>query len=113
MALLAFPNHSLTIRVHGGLHGRAKYTAASLARMALRTTTMLRNWNLLSDELQLTLSSAALYRAVNTVADQAELLAGEMEAGNLADLGGPDALRLLVMVVREAGSFGPATFGTA
>lgn len=73
--------------------------------------TMLRNWNLLSDEMQLALSSAALRQAVNTIAGQAELLAGEMEAGTLADLGGPDALRLLAVVVREASS--PMTAGTA
>jgi len=80
------------------------------AKTALRATTMLRNWNLLSDELQLALSSAALRQAVHTVAGQAERLAGEMEAGTLADLGGPDALRLLAEVVREAA---PMAAGTA
>jgi hypothetical protein len=74
---------------------------------------MLRNWDLLSDELQLALSSAALRQAVNTIAGQAEVLAGEMEAGTLADLGGPDALRLLAVVVREAGRCDQLTAGTA
>ncbi len=74
---------------------------------------MLRNWDLLSDELQLALSSAALRQAVNTIAGQAEVLAGEMEAGTLADLGGPDALRLLAVVVRAAGRRDQPTAGTA
>jgi len=74
---------------------------------------MLRNWDLLSDELQLALSSAALRQAVNTIAGQAEVLAGEMEAGTLADLGGPDALRLLAVVVRGAGRCDQLTAGTA
>ncbi len=64
---------------------------------------MLRDWNLLSDELQLALSREALCRAAETIAGQAELLAGEMESGRLSDLGGPDALRLLASVVRVTG----------
>lgn len=74
---------------------------------------MLRDWNLLSDELQIALSAAALDRAAETIASQAELLAGEMDAGTLADRGGADALRLLAIVVREAGRRGSATAGTA
>ncbi len=72
-----------------------------------------RDWDLLSDEAQLALSSEALRRAVSRVAEQAEMLAGEMEAGFLADRGGPDALRLLAAVVREAGGFGQMEAGTA
>jgi hypothetical protein len=64
---------------------------------------MLPHWNNLSDETQLALSRAALCRAAETIAGQAEILAGEMEAGFLADRGGPDALRLLAAVVRVAG----------
>ena len=75
--------------------------------------TLIRDWDLLSDDLQLALSSEALRRAVDTLAGQAELLAGEMEMGALADRGGPDALRLLAAVVREAGRCGPAVAGTA
>lgn len=71
------------------------------------------DWNLLSDDLQLALSSLALLRAIDTVARQAELLAGEMEMGILADRGGPDALRLLAAVMREAGRCGPEVVGTA
>jgi hypothetical protein len=68
------------------------------------------DWNLLSDDLQLNLSREALRRAADTIAGHAEVLAGEMEAGSLADRGGPDALRLLAAVVRTTG-FG--AFGIA
>jgi hypothetical protein len=84
-----------------------------IARTALRTATMLRDWNLLSDELQLALSTAALHRAAETIAGQAELLAGEMEAGTLTDRGGADALRLLALVVRETGRRDAAPAGHA
>ena len=60
---------------------------------------MLFNWDLLSDDLQLTLSREALRRAAATLAGQAELLAAEMENGSIADRGGPDALRLFAAVV--------------
>jgi hypothetical protein len=74
---------------------------------------MLPDWNRLSDELQLALSREALFRAADTIAGQAEMLAGEMEAGSLADRGGPDALRLLAAVVRVAGRDGLAPAGSA
>jgi len=48
---------------------------------------MLSDWNLLSDNLQLTLSREALLQAAHTIAQQAEVLAGEMEDGCLADRG--------------------------
>jgi Mor family transcriptional regulator len=70
-------------------------------------------WNRLSDELQLALSAEALRRAVQGIAGQAECLAGEMEAGGLADRGGPDALRLLAALIRESGRSFPLTVGTA
>ena len=57
-------------------------------------------WDLLSDDLQLALAREALRRAVATIAGQAEVLAGEIEAGTLADRGGADALRLFAAVVR-------------
>lgn len=53
--------------------------------------------------MQLALSREALRRAVETVADQAEVLAEEMAAGTLADHGGADALRLLAAIVRVSG----------
>ena len=79
----------------------------------MRRDTLVREWNLLSDDLQLALSSEALRRAVVTVATHAEVLAGEMETGHLADRGGPDALRLLAAVIRETGRHGPVAAGTA
>jgi hypothetical protein len=64
---------------------------------------MLAEWNKLSEALQLTLSHEALRRAAETIASQAEVLAEEMECGALPDRGGPDALRLLAVVVRSGG----------
>lgn len=61
---------------------------------------MLENWTLLTDGAQLALSRAALAQAADTIAEQAETLAEEMETGELADRGGPDALRLLAAIVR-------------
>ncbi|HUB16782.1 MAG TPA: hypothetical protein VMB34_32910 [Acetobacteraceae bacterium] len=60
------------------------------------------DWHALSDQTQLILARAALHRAAQTIADQAELLAEEIEAGALVDPGGADALRLLAAVVRGA-----------
>ncbi len=73
---------------------------------------MLCNWNLLSEELQLALSAAALRQAAEIAAAQAETLAGEMEAGTLADRGGADALRLLALLLRRT-SPPPLPHGTA
>jgi hypothetical protein len=64
---------------------------------------MLRDWHALSDDMQLALTQLALLRAAETIAQQAELLAEEMEVGHLRDRGGPDALRLLAAVVRVSG----------
>lgn len=58
------------------------------------------HWQSLPDETQLALSREALRRAAETLAEHAELLAGEMETGALLDCGGPDALRLFAAVVR-------------
>ena len=67
------------------------------------------DWNTLNDDLQLALSREALRRAAETLAEQAELLATEMEGGVLIDRGGPDALRLFAAVVRTTNqdAFGP------
>ncbi len=72
---------------------------------------MLPDRNTLSDDLQLALSREALRRAAETIAGQAEILAGEMENGGLADQGGPDALRLLAAVVRTTGRTTPDLSG--
>lgn len=74
---------------------------------------MLRDWDCLCEETQLALSSAAMLRALDSVAEQAELLAGEIEAGFLIDHGGPDALRLLAALVRETGRIGLVPAGSA
>ncbi len=60
---------------------------------------MLADWNLLSDELQLTLSREALRQAVEIVADHAESLAREIEEGGIADHGGAEALRMLAAII--------------
>jgi hypothetical protein len=49
------------------------------------------------------LNPATLRQAADTIAGQAEVLAGEMESGAIADCGGPEALRLLAAVVRLGG----------
>lgn len=74
---------------------------------------MLADWNVLSDDLQLTLSREALRRAAEIIAEQAELLAEEMETGCLRDRGGPDALRLLAGVVRVNGQDALGPLGRA
>ena len=71
------------------------------------------DWHMLSDETQLTLTRAALIRAVHTVAGQAEILALEMESGSLADRGGPDALRLFAAVLRVSQDTDMVTQGCA
>jgi hypothetical protein len=57
-------------------------------------------WNRLPSAERLRLSREALHHAAETIADQAETLAREMDAGSLADHGGAEALRLLAAVVR-------------
>ncbi len=74
---------------------------------------MVQDWTLLSDDLQLALAHAALRRAADTIAAQAEVLAAEMENGGLIDRGGPDALRLLAQVVRVHGEGNMAAGGHA
>ena len=62
------------------------------------------DWHLLSNETQLTLARAALHRAAEAIASQAEVLADEIDTGAVRDPGGADALRLLAAVVRSAES---------
>jgi hypothetical protein len=68
------------------------------------------DWISLSDDQQLALSREALRRAAETLAEHAELLAGEIERGMLSDRGGPEALRLFAAVVRatQQEAFGAA-----
>ncbi len=58
------------------------------------------DWNLMSDDLQLVVSREALSKASAIIAEQADLLAREIEGGRLQDRGGADALRLLAAIVR-------------
>lgn len=74
---------------------------------------MTTDWNFLSDQLQLVLSQEALRRAGEIIAGQAEMLAGEIEHGYLADRGGADALRLLAGVVRVTATEGLGRMGHA
>ena len=62
------------------------------------------DWNNLSDSAQLAVSREALRHVAARIAGQAEQLAAEIEAGHLADRGGPDALRLFAAVVRSQGA---------
>lgn len=62
---------------------------------------MLADWHMLSNETRMTLAHAALIRATETIACQAELLADEIDLGNLADPGGAEALRMFAAVVRS------------
>jgi hypothetical protein len=71
------------------------------------------DWNLLSDDAQLRVAREAMRRAVETIASHAEMLASEMEAGAIADLGGPEALRLLATMVRLHDRDPTITAGTA
>lgn len=70
-------------------------------------------WEALPDDLQLTLAREALRRAAETIAGQAEALAGEIEIGGLADRGGAEALRLLAAVVRLSARDRMVPCGTA
>jgi hypothetical protein len=74
---------------------------------------MFLDWNNLPDELQLSLAHAALNRATANIASQAEVLADEIECGNLSDHGGADALRLFAAVVRVGGKDELAVAGHA
>lgn len=68
--------------------------------MALPECPTLQDWNAISEDTQLALSTQALLAAADAIARQAEVLAEEMETGTLFDRGGPDALRLLAALVR-------------
>jgi hypothetical protein len=57
-------------------------------------------WLRLTETQQIEVARRAMQIAILTLADQAEVLAQEMEEGCLLDRGGPDALRLLCKVMR-------------
>lgn len=71
------------------------------------------DWHSLPDALQLVLAQQAMRRAAATLAEQAELLAHEMDAGTLTDHGGSDALRLFAAIIRSSNSAGLGPVGHA
>ena len=71
------------------------------------------DWNALPEPLQLHLSEMALRQASETLAQHAEILAGEIEAGTLSDRGGPDGLRLFAAIVRAIHGADEAVVGHA
>ena len=81
--------------------------------MDVMSPSVLPEWDGLPDHLQLLLARQAMRRAAESIAGQAETLAGEIEAGSLADHGGAEALRLLAAVVRLAAEDHPVPCGTA
>jgi hypothetical protein len=66
------------------------------------------DWDCLAEPVQLALAAAAMRRAASVIACQAETLASEMETGGLQDRGGPEALRLLAVLVRVTTEGDPA-----
>ena len=58
-------------------------------------------WDELPDDLQIMLAREALTRAGAMIAVQAEVLAEEIELGNIADRGGADALRLFAAILHR------------
>lgn len=70
-------------------------------------------WHTLPEPLQLVLAQESMRRAAATLAEQAELLAQEMDAGTLVDRGGPDALRLFAAIIRSTNANGVGPVGHA
>lgn len=70
-------------------------------------------WHSLPEALQLVLAQESMRRAAATLADQAELLAEEMDVGTLVDHGGPDALRLFASIIRSTNANGLGPVGRA
>lgn len=70
-------------------------------------------WNLLPAPLQLHLAQQALRQACDTFVRQAEFLADEMDEGELSDLGGADALRLLATIIRSTSTVSTTVCGHA
>jgi hypothetical protein len=73
----------------------------------------LTDWDVLSDDTQLRLAREAMRRASETIANHAEQLANELESGEISDLGGPEALRLLANMVRLSGQQTMIPMGSA
>lgn len=70
-------------------------------------------WHSLPEPLQLVLAQESMRRAAATLAEQAELLAYEMDEGTLIDHGGPDALRLFAAIIRSTNAHAAGPVGNA
>ena len=70
-------------------------------------------WDTLSEELQLTISQAAISQAAGLIAERAEMLADEFDLGAMSDRGGAEALRLFAELIRITGSDPLAPMGSA
>jgi hypothetical protein len=57
-------------------------------------------WNLLPEPQQLQLATEALRQASSRLANYADALAEEMDAGAMPDRGGEEALRLFANLIR-------------
>lgn len=66
----------------------------------------MRDWEFLSEAVQLQLADAALREASRNLAAYAEALAAEIEAGFMADRGGDEALRLFASLIRSVHAAG-------
>lgn len=65
---------------------------------------MVADWDSLSEDLQMTISQAAISQAAGLIAERAELLAEEFDSGALPDRGGGEALRLFAELIRISGT---------
>ncbi len=70
-------------------------------------------WNALPESLQLYLAQQAFRQAVETIAEQADVLAQEFADGVLADRGGAEALHLMAAIIRAIGPGSAPTPGLA
>jgi hypothetical protein len=66
-------------------------------------------WERLSDGLRVSLARDAMREAAESIARQAEAIAGAIDEGDLPDHGGPNALRLFAESIRSMGAhlYGP------
>jgi len=64
---------------------------------------MASDWASVSPDMQVSLSREALIRARQLISAQAGMLADQMDLGVVPPLDGPDALRLLAMILVEDG----------
>jgi hypothetical protein len=67
------------------------------------SSAMTSDWATVSPDLQVSLSREALSQARLLISAQASMLADQMDLGVVPPLDGPDALRLLAMILVEEG----------